>query len=204
MTGFCLLHKGIEGSTTVRPLFSVFWTGCDEQLEAIQIIYRKTDAMEKGTKGWGLLLSYNLKTDMTTAFSKASTESYILDSVNTTKAAAEQIAHPMIFPLIIFSGLFSLANAVRVEIWQRAARERLRRIEQAVTHDRTAAGPQDSYIDEYGLINFNQIIMELATCHTEVLKKSPSAYLRVLDGFDDAMSLFEMHAQRPSPGPHVH
>jgi hypothetical protein len=39
MTGFCLLHKGIEGSTTVRPLFSVFWTGCDEQLEAIRMSY---------------------------------------------------------------------------------------------------------------------------------------------------------------------
>jgi hypothetical protein len=110
----------------------------------------------------------------------------------------------MIFPHIIFSGLFSPVNAVPIELWQRAARERLRRIEQAVTHNRTVAGSQDSYIDEYGLINFDQIIMELATCHTEVLKKSPSAYLRVLDGFDDAMALFEMHSQRPSPSPHVY
>jgi len=39
--------------------------------------------------------------------------------------------------------------------------------------------------------------MELTVCNTQVLKKSPVAYLRVLEGFDEAMSMFEKVPQQP-------
>ena len=40
-----------------------------------------------------------------------------------------------------------------------------------------------------GEIDFDRINRELTECHCQVLKKSPFAYLRVLDGFDEAMTL---------------
>jgi hypothetical protein len=103
------------------------------------------------------------------------------------KASLDQISHPMLFPVIIISNYHS----AKIELRQRDARERLRKIERALTHHRTAPRFHSSYKDEQGLINFDQIILELTECHTQVLKKRPYAYLRVLDGFDEAMSMFE-------------
>jgi hypothetical protein len=156
------------------------------------MIYRKADVHEKGaTRGWEFLSSHNFTTNITTAFCKGATKSCIVDCVKHIKASSEQITHPMLCPIIIFSHYHS----ARIELRQRGARERLRRIERALTHHRTAPGFHNSYMDEHGLINFDQIIMELTECHSQVLKKSPLAYLRVLEGFDEAMSLFGKHAQ---------
>jgi hypothetical protein len=156
------------------------------------MIYRKADVHEKGaTRGWEFLSSHNFTANITTAFFKGASKSYIVDCVKHIKASYEQIAHPMLCPIIIFSHYHS----ARIELRQRDARARLRRIEQALTHHRTAPGFHNGYIDEHGLINFDQIIMELTECHSQVLKKSPFAYLRVLEGFDEAMSLFGRHTQ---------
>ncbi len=93
----------------------------------------------------------------------------------------------MLFPFIIISHY----DFAKMELRQRDTREWLHKIERSLTHHRTAPGFHGSYKDEQGLINFDQIILELTECHTQVLKKRPYAYLRVLDGFDEAMSMFE-------------
>ncbi|KAN0116700.1 hypothetical protein V8E51_002677 [Hyaloscypha variabilis] len=160
MADFHLPYKGIEGSSTVGP---VFWTSYDKPNNMPflpEIVYRKADEMEKGRPR---------------------------DCVKHLKASLDQISHPMLFPVIIISHYHS----AKIELRQRDARERLRKIERALTHHRTAPRFHSSYKDEQGLINFDQIILELTECHTQVLKKRPYAYLRVLDGFDEAMSMFE-------------
>ena len=144
--------------------------------------------MEKGRpRGWEFPLSHDFTTSLTTAFCKGATNSCILDCVKHLKASPEQISHPMLFPVIIISHYHS----AKMELRQRDARKRLHKIECALTHHRIAPGFHGSYKDEQGLINFDQIILELTECHTQVLKKRPYAYLRVLDGFDEAMSIFE-------------
>lgn len=52
------------------------------------------------------------------------------------------------------------------------------------------------YIYEHGIINFDQINRDLNKCHNKAVWKNPTAYLRVLDGFNEAMGLIESE-QRP-------
>jgi len=152
------------------------------------MICRKADVKEKGaTRGWELLSSYNIDTGVTKAFCKGTSKSYIVDCVKHLKASSTQIRHPILFSIIIFSHYHS----ARIEIRQRDARERLRKVERALsfTQNGSVGGIWDSYVDEHGLIDFDRINRELTECHCQVLKKSPFAYLRVLDGFDEAMTL---------------
>lgn len=50
----------------------------------------------------------------------------------------------------------------------------------------------DDYFDENKIIDFDRINRDLVETHTKTLSHSPAAYLRVLDGFKEAMNLFDM------------
>jgi len=211
MTEFHLPYKAIEGSCTVGPFF---WTGYNEphhdmrkyaqEREKIipwsgylllpsEVIYRRTDETERSRFcGWELLLSCKLNTNMTTAFCRGTTGSCIADCVEHIKASSLQIAHPMLLPVVMISH-YPFAER---ELGQREAREQLRRLERAFTNQQTAPVFNGNFKDEHGLINFDQILAELTMCHTQVLKKSPVAYLRVLEGFNEAMEMFAKHSSR--------
>jgi hypothetical protein len=50
----------------------------------------------------------------------------------------------------------------------------------------------DDYLDEHRIIDFDRINRDLVETHAKTLGHNPAAYLRVLDGFKEAMNLFEM------------
>lgn len=154
----------------------------------LEIIYRKADVKKNHNRGWELLLSHNFETKVTTAFCKGAPSSKIVESVEHLKASCFQIGHPMLFPMIIFSHYHS----PKIEIRQRDARVWLRKIEAALSFKEASAPvvDADGYIDENGLIDFDHINRDLTQCNTMVLDKSPSAYVHILDGFEEAMALF--------------
>lgn len=145
------------------------------------------------------MLSFNVLTGITTAFCKASPMSHILDSIEHLKASSQQIGHPILFPIIIFSHYYS----ARLEVQQRDARLGLRKIEMALKYvpdkyesEGVVGGVvvenSNDYFDENRIIDFDRINRDLVETHTKTLSHSPAAYLRVLDGFQEAMNLFEM------------
>jgi hypothetical protein len=88
--------------------------------------------------------------------------------------------------------IFSHYHSARIEIRQRDAREWLRKIEGALNFQQnpTAFAYAGGYADERGLIDFDHLNRDMTECHSQALFKSPTAYLRVLDGFEEAMSLY--------------
>ena len=155
-------------------------------------IYRKHDHLENGGSwGWEVFLSHHISSRTTTGFCKATANTSIADWINHLKASSKQIAHPMLFPVVIFSHY----NCRKMESWRRDARDRVRKIERALTLTRDGAPTSnwDGYVDQQGLIDFDAINKELTECHRNVIKKGSLAYLRILDGFDEAMDLFATH-----------
>lgn len=152
------------------------------------------------TPGWELSLSYKFATGVTAAYCKGTSDSAIPESIKHLKAAHKQIDHPMLLPLIIFSRYHS----DRIEIMQREAREWVRKISRVLSFRQKPENAgrvedQKAYFDADGLIDFDHINRDLTECHSKVLWNSPTAYLRVLDGFEDAMNLFERN-RHSSPG----
>ena len=227
MTEWHLPYKGIDGSSTVGPFFwsaidhddkhtfrmwistgenprsqssdyRFLWTSWQVPLE---IIYRKSDVTKKvHTRAWDLLLSFNVLTGITTASCKASPKSHIIDSIEHLKASFQQIGHPILFPIIIFSHWYS----ARLEGQQRDGRLGLRKIEMVLNSIRDNKNESelvlgdgvieksDDYLDEHRIIDFDRINRDLVETHAKTLGHNPAAYLRVLDGFKEAMNLFEM------------
>src|ERR1700760_2480742 len=96
------------------------------------MVYRKANIKENDTfRAWELLLSYNLALNTTTAFCKGNPNSSIANCVKNIKAAWEEIIHPMHLPIIVFSQHYFASSELR----QRDARQGLRRLETALTHD---------------------------------------------------------------------
>lgn len=181
-----LPYRGIESTSAVGPFF---WCALDQDEERphLQILFRKSDVRKKGlTRGWELMMSHNIKHNATTAFCKGTDSSDIVQCIKHLKACALQIGHPMLFPTIIFSHDMSS----KTDIKQREAREWLRKLEHAVSM-RQEIDEKDSYVDKQGLVDFDLINRHLVECHSQVLWKRPRAYMQILEGFQDAMTLFK-------------
>ncbi len=183
---FGLPYRGIESTSAVGPLF---WCTVeqDDERPIIQILFRKSDVRKKGkTRGWELMLSHDIKSNVTTAFCKGTESSDIVESVKHLKACALEIGHPMLLPTIILSHDMS----DKTDIKQRDAREWLRKLENAVSM-RQEIEATDSYQDDQGLVDFDLINKHLVECHSQVLWKRPKAYMQILDGFREAMGLYQ-------------
>jgi hypothetical protein len=50
----------------------------------------------------------------------------------------------------------------------------------------------DDYFNEHRIIDFDHINRDLVETHTKTLLHSTATYLRVLDGFKEAINLFEI------------
>lgn len=184
-----LPYRGIESCSAVGPFF---WCALDtdETNPHLQILFRKSDVRKKGlTRGWELMLSHALRGSHTTGFCKGTPSSDVVECVRHLKACAAQIGHPMLLPTIIFSHDMS----AKTDIKQREARDWLRKLEHAVSM-RTEIDDRESYVDKDGLVDFDLINRHLVECHSQVLWKRPRAYMQILDGFRDAMGLFQTAA----------
>lgn len=138
------------------------------------------------TRGWELSLSHNLKDSLTTGFIKGTPSSDVVKCLAHLKACAQQIFHPLLLPMIIFSHDMSPATDIK----QRDARDWIRRIEHAVSM-RTEIQEMEGYVDEKGLVDFDVINRHLVECHSQVLWKRPKAYMQILDSMSKAMGEFE-------------
>jgi hypothetical protein len=113
------------------------------------------------------------------------------DCIDHLKASASQFEHPMLLPVIILSH----GNPDMVSKAQQNAQERLGIIERALkSHPRLPGQPHEHYFDSDGLLNLDYINIALSECHQLAICKDPNAYLRVLDGFDFAVGIFNRHA----------
>jgi hypothetical protein len=126
-----------------------------------------------------------MKSGITTGFCKGTPSSDIVECMKHLKACAPQISHPMLLPIIIFSHDMS----AKTDIKQREARDWLRRLEHAVSM-RNEIDVKEGYVNQDGLVDFDLINRELVECHSQVLWKRPTAYLRLLDGFNKIMKEF--------------
>jgi hypothetical protein len=157
-----------------------------------EIIYRKSDVRKKGfTRGWELMLSHDVNNGVTTGFAKGTPSSDMVECIKHLKSCVEQIGHPMLLPIIIFSHDVSF----KTDIKQRAARDWLRRLEHAVSM-RSEIEEKEGYVKE-GLVDLDAVNRDLVECHSQVLWKRPKAYLEILDAIKSAMDKFDEKLPEP-------
>jgi len=116
------------------------------------------------------------------------------DCIEHLKASADQFEHPLLLPVIILSH----GNPDMVSKAQQNAQQRLGNIERALKSHPKLPGeqPHEYYFDSDGLLNLDYINIALSECHQLVICKDPNAYLRVLDGIEFAIGIFNQHALR--------
>ncbi|KAL1899732.1 hypothetical protein Cpir12675_001231 [Ceratocystis pirilliformis] len=139
---------------------------------------RKSDVLKKGkTRGWELMLSYNLSTHITSGYFKTTPSAkpgQIMDLLKTETTAAT-LAHPFLLPMLVLSlNELSSENDDR----QRQARELLRHLENAIAGREDAEIKADHLKD--GSLIIEQVNRDLYECVCKVLWKRPRAYLSML------------------------
>lgn len=147
-----------------------------------EIIFRKSDVRKKGkTRGWELMLSHSFQTNITTGFVKGTPSSDINEAIEHLRSCSDQIAHPMLLPIIILSHDLSSRSDQK----QRDARDWLRRLENAVTM-RNEIDEKEGYMD----FNLDAINRDLVECHSQVLWKRPQAYQEIIKEVKEGMDKF--------------
>ena len=180
-----LPFRAIEGTSVVGPFF---WCAFDQDDEDphLQVIFRKSDVRKKGlTRGWELMLSHSLATGVTTGYAKGTESSDMVASVEHLKACAQQVAHPMLLPVIILSHDLSAKNDQK----QRDARDWLRRLEHAVSM-RNEIQEDEGYVKD-AVMDLDQINRDLVECHSQVLWKRPQAYQEIVREMEKGMDRFK-------------
>ncbi|EOO04092.1 hypothetical protein UCRPA7_353 [Phaeoacremonium minimum UCRPA7] len=180
-----LPFRAIEGTSVVGPFF---WCAFDQDDEDphLQVIFRKSDVRKKGlTRGWELMLSHSLATGVTTGYAKGTESSDMVASVEHLKACAQQVAHPMLLPVIILSHDLSAKNDQK----QRDARDWLRRLEHAVSM-RNEIQEDEGYVKD-AVMDLDQINRDLVECHSQVLWKRPQAYQEIVREMEKGMARFK-------------
>ncbi|KAI1854818.1 hypothetical protein JX265_002457 [Neoarthrinium moseri] len=176
-----LPFRAIESTSVVGPFF---WAAFDQDAHDphLQIIFRKSDVRKKGkTRGWEIMLSHSFNTGITTGYVKGTPSSDIEESIHHLRACANQIAHPMLLPVIILSHDLS----AKTDQKQRDARAWLRRLENAVTM-RNEIEERETYMD----FDLDAINRDLVECHSQVLWKRPQAYQEIIKEMKEAMVKF--------------
>ena len=133
------------------------------------------------TRGWELMLSHSFQTNITTGFVKGTASSDINDAIEHLRSCSDQVAHPMLLPIIILSHDLSSRSDQK----QRDARDWLRRLENAVTM-RNEIDEKEGYMD----FNLDAINRDLVECHSQVLWKRPQAYQDIVLQLERAMERF--------------
>lgn len=131
------------------------------------------------------MLSHSVETGVTTGYCKDTPSSDVVDCIKHLKACVQQINHPLLLPIIIFSHDVSF----KTDIKQRDARDWLRRLEHAVSM-RTEIEEKEGYVSREGVVDLDAINRDLVECHSQVLWKRPKAYLQILASIEKSMDIF--------------
>jgi hypothetical protein len=137
------------------------------------------------TRGWELMLSHDLQTGVSTGFYKATSRYNISTYLDHLKACIAHIGHPLLLPTIIFS--HDMSN--KIEGKHKKSRDWLQKLEHAVSL-RTDFEEENGYLDKDGLVDLDSITRDIVECHAQLLWRRPSAYLDILDGFEEALGKF--------------
>ncbi|KAI1818729.1 hypothetical protein GGS20DRAFT_2357 [Poronia punctata] len=176
-----LPFRAIEGTSLVGP---AFWCEFDQDEDDphLHVIFRKSDVRKKGkTRGWEVMLSYSIKTGVTTGYVKGTASSDIDEVLKHLVACRAQIGHPLLLPVIILS--HDLSD--KVDVRQREARDWLRRLENAITM-RNEIEEKEVYTD----FDVDGINRDLVECHSQVLWKRPQAYKEIINEMKAGMEKF--------------
>ena len=182
---FHLPRKAIETTAAVGPFFYSSLTS-DPHDPRLQIIHRKSDVRKKGkTRGWEMMLSHSFRSGVTTGWLKGTPSSDVVLALEHVKAAREQVAHPMLLPLIFLSHDLSPANDQK----QRDARDWLRRLEHAVSMRDEVVDSEMYFQDD--LLEIDGLSRDLVECHGHVMWKRPQAYTALCKEMESAMDVFK-------------
>jgi hypothetical protein len=162
------------------------------------IVHRKSDVRKKGkTRGWELMLSHSFATGITSGYIKGTPTSDVVPALFVLRAAAIEVGHPMLLPVIVLALDLSPKNDEQ----QRKARDWLRYLETAVsmrdevddaemrdfaaTHGHPGPGGEGLVFEVDGLSR------DLVECHGSVLWKRPQAYAALAKEMEKAMASFQ-------------
>jgi hypothetical protein len=139
------------------------------------------------TQGWELMLSYDFQTRITHGYCKGTASSDVAESIQWLKGCIDEIQHPLVFPLIMFSH----ESSFRTDIKQRDARDWLRRIEHAVSMrvEVNEEGERVVYVKD-GVVDFDALNRDLVECQAQILWKRPVVYLDIIDTMKAAGEAF--------------
>ncbi|KAF4425438.1 hypothetical protein CFRS1_v000192 [Colletotrichum fructicola] len=179
--------QAVELTSVVGPLFWHRYTEINGNDPHLQIVCGKQDSRQTGkTRGWQLILSYSFRRRQTTAFVKGTLTSVIPESLEDLESCADETFHPLLFPVFVLCYVISM----RSELSQRKCRTWIRRLEDAISVNETAAGL--SYFKD-GKINLRAVASDLTECHRQVLHQRPGLYSRMLGAAEEAMQSFWIH-----------
>ncbi|KAL2063846.1 hypothetical protein VTL71DRAFT_4340 [Oculimacula yallundae] len=176
--------KAVESSSCVGPFF---WAGMslDKGDRCFQVVQRKSDVRKKGcTTGWELMLSYDLRSNVTSAFCKGTLSSDIGGAIATFMQCSHDVLHPLLLPMILLTHVTS----VKTDMTQRDARDWLRRLEHAVSM-RAEIIAKTGYLSA-GFVDLDAVNRDLIECRSQALWKPSVNYLRLIDLFHKALDLF--------------
>ncbi|KAK4100914.1 hypothetical protein N658DRAFT_516410 [Parathielavia hyrcaniae] len=178
----------VEGTGVVGPFF---WAASDwDQMDPhLQIIFRKSNVRSRGLpRGWELMLSHSFRTNITMGYAKGTPSFFMLESIKHLRACAQQkmILHPLFLPLVVLSHDLSSTMDRR----QRDAREWLHVLENAISMRGTVSEEASVRYVRDNMIDVDTINLDLAECHSQVLRKRPQAYQEVITGIYNSMDHF--------------
>jgi hypothetical protein len=138
------------------------------------------------------MLSHSFNTSITSGFVKGTSSSDIEEAIMHLRSCRNQVAHPLLLPVIILSHDLSSKTDQK----QRDARDWLRRLENAVTM-RNEIEDKEGYID----FDLDAINRDLVECHSQVLWKRPQAYQEIIKEIKSAIEQFwhSVHEDRRTP-----
>ncbi|KAH7127924.1 hypothetical protein B0J13DRAFT_564738 [Dactylonectria estremocensis] len=182
---FHLPSVGLETSSVVG-LF--FWCALDDNGDSpqFQIIFRKSGPRKKGfTRGWELILSYEVKTGITSGFFKGTRLSGVSDCIQHLKACHSELGHAILLPAIMLSHLCSSS----VDDKQRETRDWTRRLENGIML-RNVVEEDGSYATDGGLLDVDAISRDIVECQQRLLSTPTAEFLAVIDSIGDCAHLF--------------
>ncbi|KAI8634479.1 hypothetical protein F5Y19DRAFT_461836 [Xylariaceae sp. FL1651] len=174
----------LEASTAVGPFF--WWSlDMDSPNPQLQFIFRKSDVQWKGTsRGWEMMITYCFKSRITSGYVKGTKSAKIRRLLQQLTVCARPVAHPLLLPILVLTNELSAKNDQE----QRDARERIRKLEGALSQ-RYQMIPAIGYGPDEE-IDLDSLNRQLTDCQCKVLQKKPQAWRNALNRVEKAMHSF--------------
>ncbi|KAK2043143.1 hypothetical protein LZ31DRAFT_566719 [Colletotrichum somersetense] len=185
--GMRLPLQAVELTGVVGPVFWHRYVMLDGNDPHLQMILSKHDVRKFGlTRGFQMILSYSFRRRETTGFVKGTKSSAVSECIDDLLHCSSEIFHPLLLPNIMMSHLVSDKNEQK----QRDARSWIRHLESKIISPLRDDLRHLSGDIDHSTFDLRLISSELAECHAQVLWTPPSAYLKIVEGVEDAMQCF--------------